>query len=90
MSESKKVTVKRNISPVTLTVEFTATKVNENHNFFGLSGKVVKSSLPNSNPIKVSILPMNGSMYLQVTNADGINYLTTLEAAAKAEKSKLF
>lgn len=87
----RKATEKRSIAPVTFTVEFTATKVNENHNFFGLTGTVVKQSLPKDNPIKVVVLSMNGATYLKVDNANGLKFLTSGEAGtAKAEKAKLF
>lgn len=92
MANERKTTEKRSIAPISFTVEFTASRVNENGTLSGITAKVVKQSLPKDNPMHISIPPMaGGGMYAKVSNATGLSYLTTAEAGkAKAEKVKLF
>jgi hypothetical protein len=86
----KKATIKRSIGAVTVTVELTFTKVNENGTLSGVTGRVVKQSLK-GNDIRLSIPPMaGGAVYAKVDSLEGIKLLDDDQQAVKAGKVKLF
>ena len=89
MSE-RKVTVKRSIAPLTITVELTFCKVNENGTLSGVTGRITKQPLK-GNDIALSFPPMSGgATYAKVTSLDGIKVLDEGTAGIKAVKAKLF
>lgn len=85
--DNRKVTIKRSIAPVKLTVTVTATRINENGTFSGLV--VEKVSGPNDTFKAVTPPQGGGSIYLKVENLDGIRILKDAEPAPKF-KAKLF
>jgi hypothetical protein len=89
MSE-RKVTVKRSISPITITVELTFSKVNENGTLSGVTGRITKQPLK-GNDIALSFPPMSGgATYAKVGSLDGLKTLDDSPAGVKAAKTKLF
>jgi hypothetical protein len=85
-----KATVKRNISPVTITVELTFSKVNENGTLSGVTGRITKQPLK-GNDIQLSFPPMSGgATYAKVGSLDGIKTLDDSTAGVKTAKTKLF
>ena len=83
-------TAKRSIAPVTVTVEITATRINENGTLSGITAKVVKQSVK-GNEIKTSVPPMaGGAIYLNALSLDGLQLLSDDEPKATAVKRKLF
>jgi hypothetical protein len=89
MSE-RKVTVKRSIAPITVTVELTFTKVNENGTLSGVTGRITKQAVK-GNDVALSFPPMSGgATYAKVTSLDGIKVLDDGAAGVKAVKAKLF
>jgi hypothetical protein len=89
MSE-RKVTVKRSITPITITVELTFCKVNENGTLSGVTGRITKQPLK-GNDIALSFPPMSGgATYAKVASLDGIKVLDEGTAGVKAVKAKLF
>ena len=89
MSE-RKVTVKRSIAPLTITVELTFCKVNENGTLSGVTGRITKQPLK-GNDIALSLPPITGgATYAQDTYLDGFKVLDDGAAGIKAVKAKLF
>ena len=84
-----KATVKRNISPVTITVELTFSRVNDNGTLSGVTGRITKQPLK-GNDIQLSFPQMSGgATYAKVTALDGIKVLDE-GTTSKAPKAKLF
>jgi len=82
-------TAKRSIAPVTLTVEITATRINENGTLSGITAKVVKQTVK-GNEFKTSVPPMaGGAIYLKAESLEGLQVLTGDEPKV-AVKRKLF
>lgn len=85
----KKPTAKKNISPVTVTVELTYNKVNENGTLSGVKGRIVKQSVK-GNEMQLMIPPLSGgAMYIRVGSLDGLEILNDA-TGTKPVKSKLF
>lgn len=83
-------TAKRSIAPVTVTVEITATRINENGTLSGITAKVVKQPIK-GNEFKTSVPPMaGGAIYLKALSLDGLQVLADDEPKAVAAKRKLF
>ena len=81
--------VKRSIAPVTFTIEVTATKVNENGTFSGITAKIVKQ--PKGCEFKTSVPPMaGGAVYFKTESLEGITLIESDSPKAPAEKKKLF
>ena len=89
MSE-RKVTVKRSITPITITVELTFSRVNENGTLSGVTGRITKQPLK-ENDVALSFPPMSGgATYAKVSSLDGLKTLDDSPAGVKAAKTKLF
>jgi hypothetical protein len=89
MSE-RKVTVKRSITPITITVELTFCKVNENGTLSGVTGRITKQPIK-GNDVALSFPPMSGgATYAKVDSLTGIKVLDDGAAGVKAVKAKLF
>ena len=83
-------TAKRSIAPVTVTVEITATRINENGTLSGITAKVVKQPIK-GNEFKTSVPPRaGGAIYLKALSLDGLQILTDDEPKATTAKVKLF
>ena len=83
-------TAKRSIAPVTVTVEITATRINENGTLSGITAKIVKQPIK-GNEFKTSVPPMaGGAIYLKALSLDGLQILTDDEPKATTAKRKLF
>lgn len=84
-------TAKRSIAPVTVTVEITATRINENGTLSGITARVVKQSVK-GNEFKTSVPPMaGGAIYLKALSLEGLQLLADGETpTAKTAKVKLF
>ena len=83
-------TAKRSIAPVTVTVEITATRINENGTLSGITAKVVKQPIK-GNEFKTSVPPMaGGAIYLKALSLEGLQILADNEPAQAAAKRKLF
>jgi hypothetical protein len=69
-------TAKRSIEPVTLTVELTATRINENGTLSGITAKVVKQPIK-GNEFKTSVPPMaGGAIYIKALSLDGLKIVS--------------
>jgi len=83
-------TLKRSIAPVTVTVEITATRINENGTFSGITAKVVKQSVK-GNAFTTAVPPMaGGAIYLKASSLEGLEVLAADAPKATAVKTKLF
>jgi hypothetical protein len=83
-------TAKRSIAPVTVTVEITATRINENGTLSGITAKVVKQPIK-GNEFKTSVPPMaGGAIYIKALSLDGLQIVTDDEPKAVTAKRKLF
>lgn len=83
-------TAKRSIAPVTVTVEITATRINENGTLSGITAKIVKQPVK-GNEFKTSVPPMaGGAIYLKALSLEGLQLLADDEPKAAAVKRKLF
>lgn len=82
-------TVKRSIAPVTFTVEVTATRVNENGTFSGITAKIKQQ--PKGCEFLTSVPPMaGGAVYFKTNSLEGITIVEGDSPKAPAEKKKLF
>ena len=89
MSE-RKPTAKRSIAPVTVTVEITATRINENGTLSGITAKVVKQPIK-GNEFKTSVPPMaGGAIYLKALSLEGLSIVDDDMPKAITAKVKLF
>lgn len=83
-------TAKRSIAPITVTVEITATRINENGTLSGITAKIVKQPVK-GNEFKTSVPPMaGGAIYLKALSLDGLQVLSDDEPKVAAVKRKLF
>lgn len=84
-------TAKRSIEPVTLTVELTATRINENGTLSGITAKVVKQPIK-GNEFKTSVPPMaGGAIYIKALSLDGLKIVAEDGGQKEqAPKRKLF
>lgn len=83
-------TAKRSIAPVTVTVEITATRINENGVLSGLTAKVVKQTVK-GNEFKTSIPPQaGGAIYLKLSSLEGLTLVDSDAPKATTAKAKLF
>jgi len=86
---AQQATVKRSIAPVTFTIEVTATRVNENGTFSGITAKIVKQ--PKGCEFMTSVPPMaGGAVYFKTQSLEGITLVEGDSQKAPAEKKKLF
>ena len=82
-------TAKRSIAPVTVTVEITATRINENGTLSGITAKVVKQPIK-GNEFKTSVPPMaGGAVYLKAESLEGL-VMQADEVTKAIAKAKLF
>ena len=90
MSNERKALDKRNIAPVTITIEVTATQVNAKGTLCGYTNpKVVKAPKLTDNGFLVSAPTVaGGGIYVRYESDKGVEYLTTVEA--KAARPKFF
>lgn len=83
-------TAKRSIAPVTVTVEITATRINENGTLSGITAKIVKQPIK-GNEFKTSVPPMaGGAIYIKATELEGLTFVSGDETKATTAKRKLF
>ena len=84
-------TAKRSIEPVTVTVELTATRINENGTLSGITAKVVKQPI-RGNEFKTSVPPMaGGAIYIKALSLDGLKIVSDDGGQKEqAPKRKLF
>lgn len=84
-------TVKRNITPIEITLTITVNRVNENGTFSGNKFVSAKAKGVNLDGLAVSCPPQGGgAMYVKVAGLSGLEFLGDGETAATAEKKKLF
>lgn len=83
-----KVTLKRAIAPVTITVKMVASRINENGTFSGFTVESVKG--PNGTAKAVCPPQGGGAIYLKVESLEGITLREDGVAATTVEKKKLF
>ena len=91
MSDSSKkveATRKKRIAPVTVTIEVTFSKVNENGTFSGGEGKITKQSVKGSELYLSMPWKSGGAMYVKTLDLQGITVLG--EDSADTGKKKLF
>jgi len=83
-------TVKRSIQPITLTVEITASRINENGTLSGITAKVVKQPLK-GNEFRVSVPPMaGGALYIKALSLEGLRLINESDTPKVTTKVKLF
>ena len=83
-------TAKRSIAPVTVLVEITATRINENGTLSGITAKVVKQPIK-GNEFKTSVPPMaGGAIYLKAKCLEGLSIVDDNTPKTAAAKVKLF
>lgn len=91
MSDTTKATVKKRISPVTVTIELTFQKVNENGTFSMAEGKVVRQSVKGNDFFLSMPFKSGGAIYVKTNTLAGITVLEDAEGTDKPEqKKKLF
>ncbi len=83
-----KVTVKRAIAPVSITVKLVASRVNENGTFSGFVIESVKG--PNGTTKAVCPPQGGGAIYLKVESLEGITLREDGATGQPVEKKKLF
>jgi hypothetical protein len=84
-----KVTVKKAIQPIAITLNVTATKINENGTFSGLI--IEKISGPKGTKLGAVAPPQGGgSIYLKSSTLDGIVLLDDDDGPKSIVKKKLF
>lgn len=83
-----KVTLKRAIAPVTITVKLVASRINENGTFSGFVVESVKG--PNGTAKAVCPPQGGGAIYLKVETLDGITLREDGVTGQTVEKKKLF
>ena len=89
MSERKS-TAKRSIAPVTVTVEITATRINENGTLSGITARVIKQPIK-GNEFKTSVPPMaGGAIYLKALSLEGLSIVDDDAPKVMTAKVKLF
>jgi hypothetical protein len=90
MTATRTTTQKRSIAPVTVTIEVTASRINENGTLSGITAKVVRQSVKGTE-FKTSVPPMaGGAIYLKALSLDGLHLLTDDEPRTATAKVKLF
>ena len=89
MSERKS-TAKRSIAPVTVTVEITATRINENGTLSGITARIIKQPIK-GNEFKTSVPPMaGGAIYLKALSLEGLSIVDDDAPKVMTTKVKLF
>ena len=89
MSERKS-TAKRSIAPVTVTVEITATRINENGTLSGITARIIKQPIK-GNEFKTSVPPMaGGAIYLKALSLEGLSIVDDDAPKVMGAKVKLF
>lgn len=83
-----KVTLKRAIAPVTITVKMVASRINENGTFSGFVVESVKG--PNGTAKAVCPPQGGGAIYLKVETLEGITLREDGVTGQTVEKKKLF
>lgn len=84
-------TLKKSIKPVTFYLEVTATKVNENGTFSGLTVQKVSSSVKSNETIRASVPPQaGGALYFKCDDLKGLEFIEGTMTGANVEKKKLF
>lgn len=84
-------TMKKTIKPVTFTIEVSATRINENGTFSGLTINKVSSSIKSNDTIRASVPPMaGGALYLKTDSLKGLEFIEGTPTGASAPKAKLF
>ena len=83
-----KVTVKRAIAPVSITVKLVASRVNENGTFSGFVIESVKG--PNGTTKAVCPPQGGGAIYIKVESLEGITLREDGATGQTVEKKKLF
>lgn len=84
-------TMKKTIKPVTFTIEVSATRINENGTFSGLTINKVSSSIKSNDTIRASVPPMaGGALYLKTDSLKGLEFIEGTSTGASAPKAKLF
>ena len=89
INQNQKTTPKKRISPVKITMEVIATKVNENGTLSGF--ETIKAKASGTDIYAVSHNASGGSIWLKTTTLDGLEVLSDVGPAGTArEKVKLF
>ncbi len=89
INPTQKSTPKKRISPVKITMEVIATKVNENGTLSGF--ETIKAKASGTDIYAVSHNASGGSIWLKTTTLDGLNVLSDVGPSGTVrEKVKLF